>query len=407
MTKQVNRILTAFAIIAMGLVFAMSSLRAELVYDEAEDREGLRKVLKKSQVVETNQYVANEPVMTEPVVVSATSETNAQTLSQSELLRRERLREEMKNEDLLQQRLENLRYREEKRRTEKLLKSIKVDEENEAKPAESAQVLPAAPAVATTQMVVAPVTDTVGVSQSSATTAAAVAVPTQTSVSAASEVADSVAPQKTRVTFTPRFGIASMSGGSYEVSSNYSFGLGLGFSASEHVGVEFGYNYNQYNVRLGNNYQALLNPFLGGYNTRQLSLDQHVIDLGIRFYLLGQKSTVRPYIGGGGGYAIGTINYNQNVYTFTGLDNSDYNINQVLGFGTAGSDFRISENFGINVGYKFLMPLTSYENEDLNNTAFFTGYNPIAGGLPEKEGLRGSVRQSNVHLIQVGASLSF
>ena len=55
------------------------------------------------------------------------SQPEVQSLSKTELMRRERTREELKNEDILQERLEELRLRDEKRRTDQLLGTTSQD----------------------------------------------------------------------------------------------------------------------------------------------------------------------------------------------------------------------------------------------------------------------------------------
>ena len=84
------------------------------------------------QVAPAPVYAAPAPVAAAPAVqaqasapqgVSADSApaTEVQSLSKTELMRRERTRTELKNEDLLQERLEELRLRDEKKRTDQLL----------------------------------------------------------------------------------------------------------------------------------------------------------------------------------------------------------------------------------------------------------------------------------------------
>jgi outer membrane protein W len=123
--------------------------------------------------------------------------------------------------------------------------------------------------------------------------------------------------------------------------------------------------------------------------------------MNMRLYITGKDSAVRPYIGGGGAYSFGYLNYGTSTFVMGG-NNLDYELTQFQGMLTGGLDFRLSKSISITAGYKFLRALSSTENESLNNAAFY-----VVSADATKTAARGSIRDSDVHEVLVGASFFF
>ncbi len=412
----------ALTVVSVGIA------QAELVLDEesaatakVEDREATRKVVKSAQTVETQSAMETETVSAPAVVTTAPVVAESAPSSKSELVRRTRMREEMKNEDLLQQRLEELRLRDEQRRSEKLLKSSGLSEDEDAEKA-SLSAGTSAP-VMKEEQVVAPITETVTAPEVKTTTSQSVktdvvsstqSTATQMSVAPVGDYPSEKSKSANGISIMPKIGFASISNAdSYNFDSRFTAGLALGFSVSEYVGLELGYAYSEYALTPGNRAYAPGYSMASFYN--QLEYKQNTFDIGMKLYFVNSEAKVRPYVGGGAAYSMGYINYNKRTrdmmamypqYGF-GRDVTDYQLNQIMGTLSAGLDLKVSSNVSIGAGYKYFMPISSNENSQLNNAGFANPYVPMNAYDFTKDYARGSLRDSNIHLIQVGASFSF
>lgn len=409
---------------------------------KVEDREATRKIVKKTQAIETTQEIVSDPVVSQAAEPVAGDSDYA---ARSELLRRKRMREEMKNEDLLQQRLEELRLRDEEKRTQKVLKSTGLDEETaeaEKKKESEAKAKAAAAAVTTApvleeELVVAPVTeapaappasyqmnpapvtgvathDQIIVNQSStapasqsATSAALAPAPSAAVESAgvSATSSDSVGikdEEKTRISIQPRFGLLSIQSNQYDMNAKFAAGIGLGFEATDQIAVEIGYTYAETGIQ---------SPYAvyTGMNPEVLTYKQNIFDVGMKLYFTESSSRVRPYVGAGAGYALGYLNYSDAYRTYYTANNSDYEMKSFLGILSAGLDFKVSSKISVGAGYKYLNVLSSSQSSSIDNRAFYPyGYSGYGTNYdPVKTTAGNSLRDSNMHLIQLGASFSF
>ncbi len=356
-----------------------------------------------------------------PVVSTAQAPaTEVQNLSKSELMRRERVRAEVRNEDLLQERLEELRLRDEKRRSEELLGGGGLRNGNSQKDLDSGAEMSARRVASPTiseEVVVPSVTETPGKRpasmavnpglnrQQTASFAAQEAGSLPHSQSGTSVAALSVVPQysdsvystqgagvvmqqsnvrlagdeikdtseKTYLSIQPRAGLVNFASGvRYDIRPRFSLGLGLGVAASEHISFDAGYTFSEVGIA-----QPLSNPYVyayqawssaqGNFNYENVALRQNIFDAGLKLNFLGIDAKVRPYIGGGGAYSQSFVNYDQrivNLLTQSGLATAlarDYEIQSFLGYLSAGLDVKVAKNIYVGAFGKYYQVLSARE----------------------------------------------
>jgi hypothetical protein len=406
----------AFGAGLLATVALLPQAKGELVYEEGataasaqaqvEDRLVMRQAIGSSQKAQaTLQAQQQEPVAPLPTaaveapassMMVAQPSVDVQNLSKSELMRRERQREELKNEDILQERLEELRLRDERRRTDEVL--------GVRSSAGSESVTPA-PAMAAAPMreeiVMAPVTEggTPGLAPAMSPAVANTgyvggAVPASSETTMMSQSTMSVAPgfegtqggERTRFSVTPRAGVANMmvDGGYFEVAPRFGAGVAAGISASDHFTFLIGYTFNQYGVSMASNSSYFT---MGAPSTLQtLTMNENVFDAGVRVYLLGVDSVIRPFVGGGGSYARKYINFsstilNQMNATYGTQVSPDYVVNNIQGFLSAGLDFKVARNIAVGADFRYYASVSESQSGYNNayNNVFYGGY---YGGYP-------------------------
>jgi outer membrane protein W len=456
-----NQWQTRFSVALGASVIATMTMlptaRAELVYEpevspnapaqvRQDDREQTRQALDSSQraqnTVQATQ-VRQQPVYQQPVYYQqpapqpvavpvavqfqpqvqvaptqdvASPQIEVQSLSKTELMRRERTREELKNEDILQERLEELRLRDEKKRTQQLLGDGSAAPGNEpggVVPVEGLAIPPG-------QVVVAPQTDRPG--QPAPEVAP---VPTQaqaqqyssgpytqaaqdkmnTTQAAQVSIANPEENRPSQFYVSPHAGISSMSTNSgFQVNGHYAVGVSAGVAVSDNIALEVGYTYAEYGVDMGNSIQAIFAP---GTQFDTYILKQNVIDATLKLYLLGPDSKIRPFVGGGGGYSIGYLNYPSNVPTF-GLQssNQNYQTNSFLGEISTGLDVKVSKAVSIGAAFKYYTVLSSSQNNNLQFGAY--GYGPAGLGPNLAQAQTGAaLGQTGFYSITAGVNFSF
>jgi len=400
------------------------------------------------------QQVA-QALMAQPAVAQAPSAVVAQTavtatpeaaagspdvenLSQAQLLRRERLRTELKNEDLLETRLEQLRLKDEEKRTG-LLSNI---QEGDGAPA----VAPSgAAAPMTNQVVTAPITDHPGqqvgqvVAQPAVAAQAGTAPVAQGAVVTDTIKATNAAPtdpadssifdgkndSSSVVTIRPMGGVSSMgSDPFFDVHAKYAAGIGLGVDVSDNLSVDLGYTFSEYGVQtaaaspLG---QAAINTMYyttGVFSTPTTqdtyTLKQNVIDAGLKLHFLGHDSKLRPYIAGGGGYAKSYLNFSDAILQLIGSmpattgATSDYETNCFLGYVGAGFDVALSKSVSLGASVKYYSVLSSSSNTALPTSLWATSYSTYLA-LDEqvrKEALSTQMAQTGFYTIGLGVSFA-
>ena len=399
--------------------------------------------------------VAVTPVVSAPAPQVAPATDELQNLSKSELMRRERVRTELKNEDILQERLEELRLRDERRRTDHLL-----GVQSGAEAAQPVGQVGPAFQLPKEEVVAAPLTERPGQVQAVVQPVAPVQAvqPVQPQVQVASvqipapqdqfaashstAVSSSVSEngEKTIVYVQPRFGISNFNGQqAYDIRPRYSGGLTLGVGISDNLSFEAGYTYSEFGIALNSTnplvIQAQMMAGAQGYNGTFESqvMKRNVGELGLKIHLLGPDARLRPFIGGGGAYAKSFLNYNQNI--LTAIDSNpyyansnlgrDYDLSQYLGFLSTGFDVRVSKAIAVGATFKYFTVLSSRQNQDINNLALAGGYQTAGYGYPgyypgyaypyattgmpdyDKQTLGGSLAQNSFYSIEGAVTFSF
>lgn len=325
----------------------------------------------------------------EPVAMSASAERAE--ITKSEMMRRQRLREELRNEDILTQKLEELRLKDENRRTADILGQHPAT--LEPTPALQEQrvgiVAQAAPAAA--PVVVSAVSKT---------------EETAPVVKADAQVAKEDDEDKTRVSIIPRgglTGIINSNSNAYDITSNYSFGVGLGVDINDYVAFMAGYSYSDYSFASANN-----NYYYAGYATFQrMEMTDHMFDMGIRANFLPVKAKFRPFIGGGVGYRRGNVNYDAATLTavrqyYGGTTLDPIELSSTLGYIETGVEFKMTKSISLNGMVRYYNVFNSRVNNPLNPYGYgYSGYGDIRSQAAT------TISANNLYQLMMGLSVSF
>ncbi len=328
------------------------------------------------------ELVFEDDLNQKPIVKAESTESPAAVKtgeigSKAELMRRSRLREELKNEDLLTQKLEELRLKDEMKRTDDLLGSgvnkapeAPMQEVKVGAAAAAPTIDKSAPAGANPQLT-APVTITGAPIDASSAGGKSVAT---------AEESDDKSLQSNRITITPRFGTGSITNSIYDVTAKLAAGLGVSMDVSDYFSITGGYTYASYSLGAG---RSLYYP--SGFNQQSylqtVNLHDNVIDLGVKAYLFGPKNRLRPYIGGGFGYRRGYVNYDSTTQDYLRRVNQysaqDVEIAGVSGYIETGLDFKITNAIAITGAFRYFNMLSSSQSNPLDPNAFVNqqGYN--------------------------------
>jgi opacity protein-like surface antigen len=378
---------------------------AEMVYDDETSMSAAP-----TSVEVRNVINAPAPIAVTPEVVVETTKIQ----KTSEKSRERRGFQESVNNELVIQKLEDKRLKQEEKLTAEINRQFNLDaepagtvapvlkEEKVVKPiteaTDDSYGMSAAPVSAKKddKAVRAIVQDELASYQSS----------TNISVAPVDVKAEAASSEATRVSITPRAGLSAISNDFFEMRNQYSLGAGVGFDVSDHVALDLGYTFANYQVGLRNA------PVYGGFQLNQLTYKSNTIDAGVRFYLTGVDSKVRPFLGGGLAYSIGYVNYNRNMMYNPYLNSGqDYQLNQFQGALQAGIDFKISSGISIGLTYKLMRPLSTSETQNgLYTSAFYNPYGMGMGGAfidPTKQAVRYSLRDSTTQMFLIGASVTF
>lgn len=343
-------------------------------------------------------------------------------LSKSEMLRRQRLREELKNEDLLTTKLEELRLKDEMKRTDQLLGSGVNKEQEKPAPIQELRVGSAAvetPAAMPASAAVAPVPLNPAVN-TAAIVSAQVQPGAQTSMATVPVLPNEEGEmENNRVSITPRIGISNITNSAntfYEISSKYSLGGDISVDVTDHIAFTAGYTYSAYLLSAGSAFMA---P--AGYKLQQLQLNDNSITAGMRGYLLGMKSRVRPFIGGGVGYRKGFINYDEAARRYFSSPDTlqDVEISGFSGNAEAGLEFRLSKSLSLVGSFRYFTMLSSSQNVPVNANGFinagmvpggyyYGGLSPYASAADyQKYQAADSLAKNSFYQLMAGVSLSF
>jgi hypothetical protein len=111
-------------------------------------------------------------------------------------------------------------------------------------------------------------------------------------------------------------------------------------------------------------------------------------------------------------YTMGNVNYNDQIQQLLvmygqGWRATDYSLNQFQAMAQGGLDFKVATNVSIGAAYKFLKPIASNESQDGLYSGFYYPYPGFASADYAKQAFRGTIRDSNVSVFQVSASVTF
>jgi len=432
-------------------IFSMHGfVYADLVYDDAESAQEEAVVYsedlpiqptsqqRQSQVVrrQANQNVQPEGTAPSQVIVNQTAspyvaQNQDQDQAQNQradlrsepvigakagMVRRERVREELQNEDRLQTRLEELRLQDEAKRVDKMLGGNKGDTEN-------TQQQPQVQYVPVEVVKVKPKYEQEDEIYSTKSSVA----PAPSVESSSGTLSDSM------FYIQPKGGIANFTGNKwYDIDPRFSLGVNLGFIIAEHYGIELGYAYSQFDVKMQQNwgFQGAFNNYLSGqmgpYGQYQQSytnlvMKQNVIDANFKAFLTPKSYRFRPYVGAGLGWGKSYINYDDNTIKWIrqvyGQATKDYELSQYLGVLSAGFDIQLNESIAVGLGGKYYQVLSSNENSPIYNYGFYNPnyggyYNPPPGSLgsfdeSEKGLVSGSLKDNSFYSLSLGLTFSF
>ena len=349
--------------------------------------------------------------------LQAQAPVEVENQSKTEMMRRSRVREELKNEDILQERLEELRLRDERRRTQEVLGLAQENDPLSALPVAAVASPVVSPAVSKEQIVVPPVTERPG-------EPAPLVAGIQDQIIMTKATATLEDEEKVTFSVMPRAGLNNMIGNQngFSVNGRYSAGVGIGVGVSDNLGVEFGYAFSEYGVASSNPYAGMSPyPTYGvGRPSETYALKQNVFDVGLKIHLLGQQAKLRPFLGGGAGFSKSYINYDNKIidsYHQIGWNTPrDYEISSYLGYISGGFDLKVTKSVSIGTTFKYYSVLSARENQPLANYAFYTpnyynGYYPSTYGqtgyYDEKQAAGSSLAKAGFYSIMAGVSFTF
>lgn len=336
-------------------------------------------------------------------------------LSKSETMRRQRLREELKNEDLLTQKLEELRLKDEMKRTGEILGSgvNKEEAQVQVEPVQEQRIGSAA-------MAPAPIAPTAG--NPAINNVSLNGAPAGTSTADMAVESGDDEDKNTRISITPRGGLTGISGSMYDVESKYSFGLSISADLGDHLAFVAGYTYSSYSVGAGTT--------LSYYNPQQMQkieFNDNLFDIGARGHLFGIKSKVRPFAGAGFGYRKGYVNYDKATRDYIRQYNQygaqDVNVSGFSTYLELGVEFKLSKAISLVGMGRYFHMLSSRQSSELNPNAFYNGgaagypyygaastggyYGTYAYNDGSRERAGNDLSQANFFQLMAGVSVSF
>jgi outer membrane protein W len=222
------------------------------------------------------------------------------------------------------------------------------------------------------------------------------------------------ASDKMQVTITPRFGINGMADqGAFQVSSQFATGIGLSVAATDNLSLELGYTYAEYGINLASSNPLIqyIQAYSGG-NNASMSMNQNIIDLNAKLYLMGPDSRIRPFVGLGAGYSFAYVNYNSQILNYInqmGYQNvlgNDYNLNSVLGDLSTGVDFKVGKSVSVGVMFKYYRVLSSTESNNIFNGNYMNSAFGVVQNA-DKQYVTDSLSGANFYSAMAGVSFSF
>lgn len=279
----------------------------------------------------------------------------------SENIRRQRLRQELKNEDILTQKLEEMRLRDEMKRSEEL---------NAAK--EKAET-PKEPSVIPTQPVL--IQNSNGVQTLSPQYGVQPLEQRQEEI----QQEDTV-PKKKRgmISVMPKAGLSNIVGSVYDVQSRMAVGLTVGVEIGKQYGLDLSYTYARYGLSAGSS----LSPYSGSMILQKLQFNDNLIDLVGKYYFFDNTSAFRPSLGLGLGYRRGYLNYDADTIAFMrqfGYNTRDIEVSGFLGVIHGSVEYFVTDHIAIHAILRYYHILSAYQSDPVSPYAFvqpgaYSGY---------------------------------
>ena len=240
------------------------------------------------------------------------------------------------------------------------------------------------------------------------------------------------------IVISPRAGMTNMSGSSYyDTKARYSAGLDIGVPVGNYLTLEGGYFRSEIGI-LGNNsnpWVTYANSYYPGNQSETVVMKQDLFELGLKLHFLGPESRIRPFIGLGGAYAKGYVNYDQRIIDtwrqFGYPGSTDYQSSSYLGYVSAGLDVRITKMISVGAQFKYYNVFSSSENNGFYNPSLYgpygntagyaggyggAGYNPYGGGYGntnapgspdwDKRAIGGTLASSSFYSFLLGLNFS-
>lgn len=421
-----KKIVIILAVFSSVTFIGLKQARAELVFEQdlAQPQVKNKKSLESTnanlaegsdEIVFANKGDDVSDTVAPEAAAAFSAQGAGRDFGHSEAMRRQRLRTEIRNEDLLTEKLEELRLKDEMKRVDGMFGAAPQGARGDATP--MAMVMAKHPTV------VAPVETTIQEER-----IGSLAPKTQQNTTVGNGLGQSATVidptvsdgddfDKSQVSITPRGGLASVSDKNFDISSRYAVGLGVGVDVSDYFTVEGGYTYSKFTLSAGNAYASNYNynPYSYGVATQALDMNQHLIDLGVRVNVLGNRNRVRPFFNAGFGYYRTSINLDGNTLSYLRAANpslaDDYRITGFTGYVGTGIEFRVTRMFSLTGGFRYYNILSASQSNPISNAAFvnpnsngYYGYNPATD---TRQQASQALTKNNFYTLMAGVSVTF
>lgn len=446
-SRVLSVVFLSFSCVVGGLV-----ARAGLVFDPVENRSANRELVRQEAndnlaqtgpAVQQNQIVdqsagitssapasavvatpvAPAPLAAAPSIQQSTVQTqvpsvqlqvnqvSTEPVTQADHLRRKRIQEEVRNEDKIQTRVEELRLRDESKRTQKILETVPVEEPVVAATVQQTQTVSVATTPSTSQA-----TPQASSAPSTVTTAPGYYdnLPTAQSSPhyegehpvAAGALLQHAAQDHTVFSLTPKITVSNFTSTEpYNIDAQAGFGVDAGLGLTRYFSLVFGYTYTKF--RAGFSQQAT--PYYSGYGYQTgsndaIKINSNMFELALKLQFFDHSSIVRPFILGGFGVGLNYINYNKTYASYWGPTGTgpDYKLMQYTGVLGGGLDIKLASSVFLSGSFKFYPVIASNENTDnyyYYNDPYMYGY--------DKQGVANAIKSSALMSGTLGLLITF
>lgn len=242
--------------------------------------------------------------------------------SASQRIEKMRKQLEKKNEEMVSKRIEDMRIKEEQKLAKKLQKAFNGGNLGNVDEVSTVQAAPA-------------------------------------KVVAAAPVVEETKEEIKRNKISPTFGVTNFSGDKIDFESKMTIGIQGESLLNDHISLGLGISYAAMDI------QDQTNTF-GGYNNlgrgREINFTAMNVDLLGKFYITGADRKIRPYVGGGLGYARSSLKYAQNdpmVFNGYNIGDESQKFSNFTGSISTGAEVNFTNTVGLSVDLKYARALTS------------------------------------------------